>query len=84
MGSQQTALTNGSGFYSMSSIVGTYNIRFSKFGYESVLLTDIEILDQQVTVANAELISVPTFTVFTDNFESGSTGWVAHCTRRLE
>ncbi|MBU0690729.1 S8 family serine peptidase [bacterium] len=75
MGSQQTATTNESGFYTMTSIVGTYNIRFTKHGYTSELLTGVEIEDQMTTVLNAELTAVPTFTVFSEDFESGATGW---------
>ena len=75
MGSQQTATTNGSGFYTMTSIVGIYNIRFAKHGYETQLLTGVEIEDQLTTVLNVEMTAVPTFTVYSEDFESGATGW---------
>jgi hypothetical protein len=43
------AVTDPSGYYTMTLVVGTYDVTASKYGYETGVINDVEILIDQVT-----------------------------------
>lgn len=55
-----STVTNAAGFYGMTDLdVGTYTLRFTRTGYEPLEIPDVEILLDQVTVQDAQMLSAP-------------------------
>lgn len=63
-GTMQSALTNASGDYSFPYIMaGTYNMEFSKFGYDTLTVEDVVIQEDLTTTQDAALTAIPTWNV---------------------
>ncbi|TVQ09180.1 MAG: DUF4397 domain-containing protein [Bacteroidetes bacterium] len=64
LGTMATTHTDADGFYEFPYLLPeTYNIEFSKFGYETNVVTGVVIEEDETTVQDAVIEAIPQFTV---------------------
>jgi hypothetical protein len=62
--SAQSALTNADGEYSLPTLMaGTYAVQFALFGYEALMVEEVIVEEDSVTILNAVLTPIPQYTV---------------------
>lgn len=67
--------TNGLGEYSLALPDGTWDINYTKRGYEPESMTGIVISEGAEVTRNVLMQSIPVVVVMNEDFESGATGW---------
>lgn len=64
LGTMSTTLTDADGDYAFPYLLpGTYDIQFELFGYESTIVEDVVILEDETTIQDAVLTSIPQYTI---------------------
>ncbi|ALO17009.1 hypothetical protein L21SP5_03396 [Salinivirga cyanobacteriivorans] len=64
VGSYSSTVTDAAGEYIFPYLIpGTYDVEFSKFGYETNVLTDVTVLEEDTVVADATITPIPTYSV---------------------
>lgn len=64
VGTMQSTLTNASGDYTFPYVMaGTYNMEFSKFGYDTLVVDGVVVQEDLTTTQNAVLTAIPTWNV---------------------
>jgi len=64
LGTSSATTSAADGTYEFPYLVpATYNVEFSLFGYETTVVEAVEILEEEITVADATITTIPTYTV---------------------
>ena len=64
LGTNLTRVTDENGFYEFPTLIAdTYNVEFSKFGYETVVVEGVVVVEDEVTVVDAVVPALDQFTV---------------------
>ncbi|TVQ94748.1 MAG: DUF4397 domain-containing protein [Bacteroidetes bacterium] len=64
MGTSLTRITDENGFYEFPTLIAdTYNVEFSKFGYETVVVEGVVVVEDEVTIVDAVVPALDQFTV---------------------
>ncbi|MFO7864978.1 MAG: carboxypeptidase regulatory-like domain-containing protein [Salinivirgaceae bacterium] len=57
-------ITDANGDYSFPYLLeGMYNLELSKYGYESTIISDVEVIGDETTIADATIEPIPTYSV---------------------
>lgn len=59
LGANRVTMTDADGYYCLAVSEGTYDVRFSKFGYETVVEEDVAVLTEDTTTVNITLYPTP-------------------------
>ncbi|MBE0640340.1 MAG: carboxypeptidase regulatory-like domain-containing protein, partial [Bacteroidales bacterium] len=63
-GSAQPAFTNAEGVYNFPAVIaGTYSVQFDLFGYATLVIEDVVVEEDTLTIQDAVLTPVPQYTV---------------------
>lgn len=60
LGSPTAANTNASGYYNVPAQAGTYTVRYTKFGYTTVQIENVQTFEGDTTRVDVEMSTVPT------------------------
>lgn len=75
IGETGNTTTNEFGYYSLNLVPGVYDFEYSLYGYETVIIADVEIEDGVTTTQDVVMTALPVITLLDEDFESGAGDW---------